>query len=250
MIEKSMNKPIIVFTNFWDAEKIINQDYLTSYDEKSFYKIKLHNNPRNFTVKSIALSHPPLDRMPTMKYIFPKLDRLDMFCPTYDILKDYKDGGSWSAYTKAYRKILRDRKSSILEWLDSLKPNCIYILCCWENTSKGSNCHRELIYQAFNQSKTLRDKALFIKRSGGIDVNFEDSALYKKLSTNPSNVTINGEPVGYIPVNAQSETITDSMWLASSDSEDFQKELEELLQLDQNSILTLMGSIIGDEEEL
>ena len=203
-----MEKPIIVFTNFWDAEKIINQDHLVSYDEKSFYKVRLYKDPRNFTVKSIALAHPNLDKLPTIKSLNGNsysLPRLDFFCPTYEMLMDYKQGGSWDDYTTQYRKILKDRKDPIVNWFESLIPGKIYILCCWENTSKGANCHRELIYDAFTQSKTLKDKALYIKRTGGVSRSFKDSDLYKMLKSDPSMLVINDNETSLIPSAFESE---------------------------------------------
>lgn len=164
-----MNKPIVIFTNFWDAEKALRSEYLVDYDDITMRKIVFRQDPKNHTVCSIALAHPNLDKLKSIKkgnkneYALP---RLDFFCPTYEMLMDYKNGGEWSDYTLKYRSILRERKEVIIEWLDTLEDGHIYLLCCWENTSKKSNCHRKLIYDAFKSSKSLMDKALYIHRDG------------------------------------------------------------------------------------
>ena len=206
-----MDKPIVIFTNFWDAEKIINQGYITSYSDKSFYKINLYNEPKNFVVHSIALSHPPLTRLPTIKSMEGNFKRLDMFCPTYNLLIDYKTNGNWENYVKIYRSILKTRKNEITEWIDNLKPNFVYILCCWENTSKGAHCHRELIYDALIQSANLKNKALYVKRTGGKEIAFENSKLYQEIKS-------------YYPLNSQT---------VKQNPEDL---LTEIMQSDQSCI--------------
>jgi hypothetical protein len=121
-----------------------------------------NNVPENFSVHSIALSHPEFKKEVNLKGI----GRLDFFCPTYDMLKRYKANNDWEAYSKDFIKLIQKRKNTIKEWMDSLKPNWVYFLCCWEDTSGGAHCHRELIHKAFKDSKVASQKIISIFREG------------------------------------------------------------------------------------
>jgi len=133
-------RPIITFTTFWNANKVISM---------------LPNN--NFRVHSIALSNPALDKLPNLK----DMSRLDIFCPSWEILNKYKQDKNWEDYTKSFMELMHTRNKEVKEWLNSLSHGYRYFLCCWENTSKGSNCHRRLLYDAFKNSK-LKDKYHFL----------------------------------------------------------------------------------------
>lgn len=137
---------ILIFTTFWDA------DYFLKNNEYSLCK-----------VYSIALQHPNL---PFISKKFNPLPTLDFFCPTWEMLSKYKTDKNWDDYTKKYRALLMQRKKEIKEWFNSLK-NGSYMLCCWENTSRGANCHRKLLYDVFVHSKSTKDKAVYIYRHGG-----------------------------------------------------------------------------------
>ena len=83
-------KPIIVFTSFWDAEKIVeNGGFFV--EEKS-----VHFTSEEVEVLSVALAQPKGFRH----------RKLDFFCPTWDILKSYRKDRNWETYTKEYQKIL------------------------------------------------------------------------------------------------------------------------------------------------
>lgn len=139
-------RPIIIFTNFWDANKVIG---LLPNDSYKAY--------------SIALSNPDLDKLPQLKY---NMTRLDFFCPTWDILKKYKQDSHWEDYTKSFMELMHTRNLEVNTWLKTLLPNHRYFLCCWENTSKRSNCHRQLLYNAMRKFEPLKDKYRFIYRHG------------------------------------------------------------------------------------
>lgn len=162
------DKPILIFTNFWDANSVIDFRFLLLHDVKKeeLYRIHLLKNksgvPENFSVHSIALSHPDLTRQANMQ----SMNRLDFFCPTYDILKRYKGDNNWDAYRKDYTEIIKKRKNIIKDWASSLKPNWVYFLCCWEDTSHGAHCHREILHKAFSESKIMSQKMILVYRHG------------------------------------------------------------------------------------
>lgn len=200
-----MDKPVVIFTNFWDADKLLKRGHFLCSEGEFLYKVMLYEDPRNYKVCSIALSHPPLDRLPVIKSKFSKLERLNFFCPTYNMLKDHKDGGEWSDYVKQYMPLLKSRKDSVLDWFKSLESNHVYILCCWENTSKGAHCHRQLMYDAFTKSKSLKDKAIYIYRSGSWNDDYESKGIYQYIS---SELSKGGDNV---PVTLSSQSLADEM---------------------------------------
>jgi len=157
---------IVVLTSFWDANALIDYGFLLHKikGDDTVYKVNLteEKGSSNFTVNSIALSHPPLIKLPHLK----KMGRLDFFCPTYDILCRYKSDGDWVSYTKDYYELLKNRKDSLKDWIENLKPNHVYFLCCWENTIGGAHCHRDLLYRRFISSEVAKDKILPIYRHG------------------------------------------------------------------------------------
>lgn len=161
-----MNKSVVIFTNFWDANSVIDFRYLLLHDKKNEKLYRIHllkkNVPENFSVHSIALSHPDLSKQSNMK----DMDRIDFLCPTYDMLKRYKKDHNWDAYQKDFIKLIKKRKDDIKEWAESLKPDWVYFLCCWENTSHGAHCHREILYKAFTESKIMSNKIISIYRHG------------------------------------------------------------------------------------
>jgi hypothetical protein len=152
-----------VFTNFWDANILAQDKYMTycfheSPTEKKFYMAWL----RNYQVYSIALGMPDASKTPFLKDIF----RLDHFCPTYDLLMAYKKDGDWDKYRQVYRKLLVSRKDAIDDWIKALEQDKIYILCCWEDTSKKCNCHRKLLFDALKSTSIWKDKAIWVYRHG------------------------------------------------------------------------------------
>ena len=155
-MSKKPEKPIVIFTTFWDAEEILKQKHFL-YGTGTAFRLKVKDNkPENYRAYSIALSHPK-------DFYFV---RIDTFCPTYDMLMKYKEDKDWETYTKKYRDLMVERKKEIKEWFNRLNEDFVYILCCWENTYKGSKCHRRLLYDAVSTSKTLKDKAIYIYRHG------------------------------------------------------------------------------------
>lgn len=168
-----MEKSVIVLTNFWDANSLIDQGYfIYPVKENEAYKINIYSDVSdvrtdgthkgNHSVYSIALSHPSLTDLSNLSSMI----RLDVFCPTYDMLKRYKENSDWEAYTKDYWGLLKSRKNRITSWAKSLVGGRVYFLCCWENTSGKAHCHREILYQAMKGSKLLGEKSLVIYRKG------------------------------------------------------------------------------------
>jgi uncharacterized protein YeaO (DUF488 family) len=163
-----INKPIIVFINFWGANKRIGDCKLIIENKEIILQNPVLNpnitNP-NFCIYSIALSHPNLKSLKNIHKFnkFDELSRLDFFCPTYDILKNYKDQTIlWDDYDKKFKNLIKRRKNEIVAWVNQLENNMIYFLCCWENTSGKANCHRRILYDAMTKSKKLNNSAIYV----------------------------------------------------------------------------------------
>ena len=152
-----MNLPTIIFTTFWQANKIIEDKGCSlSRDGKIFY-LKLVKNC--YFVNSISLSCPDINKL---KWIFEfqkkSLFKLGFLCPQYEMLAEYKKNKDWNLFEKKYINLINKRKEEITNWLFSLKNDSVYFLCCWENTSGKANCHRKTLYDIFNKSKKMNDK--------------------------------------------------------------------------------------------
>ena len=181
------DKSVVIFSSFWDADSIIDSGFLLCHNKKDqkTYRINIVKPAVNYSIHSIALSHPDLSKKPNMI----GMNRIDCFCPTYDLLKRYKSNMDWDLYQKDFTNLIRKRKSVIKEWADSLKSNHVYFLCCWENTSHGAHCHREILYKAFSESKVMSQKIISIYKHG-------DKIIKKEPSQRPifsysSNSNIN-----------------------------------------------------------
>ena len=161
-----LKKSIVIFTNFWDAEDMIkSRVLLVPLSDSKVYKINLILDPQNFSVHSVALKGPSFEKMPNLQKAYG--GRIDVFCPTYDLLDRYKNQNyPWEDYIKDYMDILKDRKERAKEWIISLNTENIYILCCWENTSKNAHCHRHILYDVILKSKFASSKIFPIYRSG------------------------------------------------------------------------------------
>ena len=146
------NKPTIILTTFWDAINI--SDNCGFMINESI----IHLDKDELEVLSIALAKPKSEKMA-------KFPTLDFFCPSWDLLKDYKRNRNWDSYTKKYRNILIENKNEIASWVDSLTQK-VYALCCWENTLKGANCHRKIIYDALKSSSRTKDLVNLVYRHG------------------------------------------------------------------------------------
>ena len=170
MTLKAITKPICIYTTFWDANNILDDRYVlfASSDGKNTCKINFlsdtNGKPQNFSIHSVALSHPSLDKIPLIKDI--GITRLDFFCPTYNMLKRYKDDKNWEKYTGEFLKLVKGRKTEIKEWMNSLDNEHVYLLCCWEDTSKNAHCHRRLLYDSFHASKYAKKRMVSVYRDG------------------------------------------------------------------------------------
>ena len=159
-----MKKAILVFTTFWDADFLIRDKQISFQYKGTTHKLDLNADDNNFETQTVALSTPPVYKFKNIK----TMDRIDCLCPTYKILSDYKSNEDWETFTKEYMSLLKTRKEALKEWINSLEPK-IYLLCCWENTSKDANCHRKLIYDALSLSKAARKKSFPVYRDGNGD---------------------------------------------------------------------------------
>ena len=173
-------KSIVILTTFFDADNMIENGcffYQSENKKDVVYKINLLNdkngNPENYVVNSISLVDPMLKSLINVK----ELNRIDCFCPTYNIEKKYKEDHDWETYRKKYSELLKKRKTEIKSWSDSLEPDKVYLICCWENTKKISRCHREIIYSALKNSKSIKDRVLVIYRDGECN-NKDEEIIY------------------------------------------------------------------------
>lgn len=207
-----MHKSIVILTNFWDADVLINNKQLLINQEDKAYRINLNNKEKNYEVYSIALSRPDFNDKKNLKDI----SRIDCLCPTYSLLKRYKENKDWEAYEKDFTNLIKSRKEDIKDWASSLKPDFVYFLCCWENTSHGSHCHRDILYKGFKNSKVITN-IIPIYRSGEFKKNKKDSKdntilnntiynpsynidRYRLVNTTPQVYTI-GFDVGTTPLD-------------------------------------------------
>lgn len=180
-------KSIVVFTTFWDADYLIEKKYLIFKEKDSIYQANFfidENNESSYTVNSIALSHPDFSKFKAIS----SMERLDFWCPTYNMLHDYHNDKDWGKYTERYKKLMRERKDRVVDWIESLKPNHIYVLCCWENTSKEASCHRKLIYDALKVSSRANKKIFSIYRDGSNKLDAETRLTKLETVNDQDNV--------------------------------------------------------------
>jgi len=163
------SKPTIVFTTFWDALEV-SQNGGMLHEDKA---IRFLSN--ECVILSVALAKPKLPKLRNV-------GTLDFFCPTWEILKEYKKNRDWNTYTNKYRKILVQNKDEIAQWVDTLESR-VYFLCCWENTVSGANCHRHLLYEALSKSKRTKDSANYIFRHGDKDLLHKEKQLFSLLES-------------------------------------------------------------------
>lgn len=187
-----------MFTNFWDANILAQDKHLVfcfheSPEIKKYYVAWL----RNFQVYSIALGIPDSSKIPFLKNIF----RLNHFCPTYNLLMSYKEDADWEKYRITYRQLLVSRKEEINDWINDLEQDKVYILCCWEDTSKKCNCHRKILFDALRSTSIWKDKATWIYRHGNSKYcRFAPSVSAKDISqqlgltdTEPELISVSNE---------------------------------------------------------
>jgi hypothetical protein len=163
-----IKKSLVIFTSFWDANVIIENKYVLHHDEaeNKIYKINLFANQSNFEVASIALSHPDFSSKGLSNLSKCNVYKINELCPTYDLLQRYKEDKNWEKYRKEYYDLIKSRNMKIKSWIESLEEGRAYILCCWENTSKGAHCHREILYEIFNHFDSIKKKVFSIYRHG------------------------------------------------------------------------------------
>lgn len=188
------NKPAIIFTNFWDADKITSSGFCLAGDEDTFLVRFIDGAESNFEFFSVALQNPPMDKFKMIPGH--GIKSIDMMAPTFDMLMQYKKNKDWDAFAQKYNKLIVERKKDIRLWLNKLVPGRIYLLCCWENTCKSANCHRSLLYKAFMQSQHVRENFLVFYRDGGIISAEKDiDAFGRNVSCIPSQTQGIGHPI-------------------------------------------------------
>ena len=167
------SKPTIIFTTFWDALSVSDNGGVL-HEENA-----IRFSRDECVILSVALAKP---KIPDLNNV----ERLDFFCPSWNILKDYKKNRDWDIYTNEYRKILVQNKVEISEWVDSLEKK-VYFLCCWENTVSGANCHRRILYDALSSSKRTKDVANYIFRHGEKECLHKEKQLFCLLDNMDSS---------------------------------------------------------------
>ena len=131
-IEEIKDLPIIIFANYWVAKAIIDKN-------------------KNGKMYSISLSNPKG---------FENIEKVKCFCPTWDILKEYKENKDWTRYTSSFIEKIKKDKNDIKKWIINLVSG-EYYLCCWENTKNGANCHRKILFDLLSESATMKKKAIY-----------------------------------------------------------------------------------------
>lgn len=166
-----MDKPVVIFTTFFEANSKIEQGFIFGYSEKKFIReeiVQYGCQGWNTMAISIALSKPPVSKLKSIVCMETEM----LFCPTYEMLVNYKKSKDWDIFSKRYMDLLKLRKKSIHEWIDNLEPK-VYFLCCWENTSNGANCHRKILYDAFSKSKFAKSKMVLLYSHGNVKGDFD-----------------------------------------------------------------------------
>ncbi len=197
----SQDRPVLLFTNFWDANAIVSNGYCIVSDNSTYHKVnfipKTSNcdadsdssiyldTPENFKFVSIALQSPSLSKMPTISEH--GMETQHALCPTYEILMEYKATKDWDKFSQKYMELIATRRQAIRKWIDSLE-NKVYLCCCWENTCGKAKCHRSLLFEAFKKSKYVREKVVLLHRDGSfIESEIDNGPVVCELPTISAN---------------------------------------------------------------
>lgn len=129
---KAEEIPTIIFSNYWIAKKLIEEK-----KAGNIYSISL-SNPKGFE----------------------NLEKIKCFCPTWEILKQYKEDKDWDKCTVNFIELVKQNRKEIKQWISNLK-NEDYYLCCWENTKSGAKCHRKILFELLSKSDTMKGKAIY-----------------------------------------------------------------------------------------
>jgi hypothetical protein len=149
-----LKKPIIIFTNFREAESILkNSAFIVNNKVIQFSKDEVE-------AFSISLESPP--------FLKNKFKDLSFFQTSWEIMSKYSSNRDWGEYESSYRERLLENKEEINNWLTQLE-NKIYILASCEDTSKGANSLRKILYEAFKKSKKAKNIANFLYRDGNCE---------------------------------------------------------------------------------
>ena len=155
-----MDKAIVVFTNFFDADALIGAGQLP-IDSMIIDLTKTKTR-----VYSIAVLHPDMDVYPNLQEKYPNgLSSIDIFTPTAKMLAQYEADKNKKEYAETYEMMVRKNKFKARGWFQTLKRNDVHILCGWEKTTEGF-CHRKVLYDMFKRSKIAKKACDPIYRHG------------------------------------------------------------------------------------
>lgn len=159
------SKPIIIFTNFWDAEEIVRRKYcFLEHNGKILYVQLVESKIFPF---AISISHPSKEKIPFVSS-HPSFRRINELCPTLSLSSKYTANCPREEKIKLFKETVKSKKSQIIQWLNSLEKGNIYILCCWEKTSCKISCYRQQMFNLLSKSKQTVDKAFYFYREGEI----------------------------------------------------------------------------------
>lgn len=210
-------RPTVIFTSFWDANWLLGQGIFIEYVDDKLVLFKRHQ----IQTYSIALYHPSLTKLKNID----KIGDLPYLAPSRELLTRYKNGQNWREYTKEYSQILKKASKPFRSFLESLPLGEVALLCCWEDTTSGSHCHRRIVYERCMRSKTAKSIASYVYRHGtsmrGAEV------LY-------SRATCKAPYVGDAEVN-RNDPVYDN----------YQCKIGEIVGVERNEALKYMTLIVG-----
>lgn len=125
----------------------------------------------------------------------PSAERLDLFAPTADLLRFWKnsaqDDRAWGEYEAWFWSLMRERKPEILDWLQSVPADEDMTLLCWEKTD--DRCHRRLVGRLIQKRRpelwggestaTVSPASAEIPPEGGLPTSTMESSLAPSLDT-------------------------------------------------------------------
>ena len=114
-INFAKDKPIVLFTSFWDADYLVKQEYFPIKTNEETKLVWLDN----YSIHSIALMTP--EKLKNINSLEIPVPRIDFLCPTYKILMAEKANKDWEKYTTEYKALLSSRKDEVINWIDNLQ---------------------------------------------------------------------------------------------------------------------------------
>jgi hypothetical protein len=109
-----MNKPIVIFTNFFDCQNIFLLGGFILSNKDKLYSVRV--NDENSKVYSLSLALPELE-LPNVNNV----DILPILCPTIRNYRNLKLDNDWASFRKQYYQTLVKRKDKINKFLDFIQ---------------------------------------------------------------------------------------------------------------------------------